>query len=397
MSRLTKVRKLLYLVLWGSALLSLGSRLQFLPTPLRFAMYASALLSNAPGVLVISKLFGYAWSRSLWGVFSSALVSTLLWEPLLRWIERPLRRHPEAPEAGGRMRRRTFLLLGTGATVGGLGVTYSTAIERHNFQLRGHKLYLPQLPPQLAGLRIVVLADMHLGPVNRPQDLRPAFALAQSLKPDLVLLPGDFVHLSSRYFSEAAELIASLKPQIAGAMFGTWGNHDHWNDREKGEPELRRAGCQILTQQARVITPQRTLDTSGPGLWIGGVDDMWEGKPDIWKALRGIAPDQPRLLMCHNPDVAEVQKGPRVDLMLSGHTHGGQIYLPGLGSPIVPSRYGQKYARGLVSGPHYPVYVTRGLGVGGIPVRLGVPPEVTCLELHPSNQGFFWESLDYLG
>jgi predicted MPP superfamily phosphohydrolase len=93
----------------------------------------------------------------------------------------------------------------------------------------------------------------------------------------------------------------------------------------------------------------------------------------------------PRLLLSHNPDVAEekafVGSGLRVDLMVSGHTHGGQIYIPGLGAPFVPSRYGQKYAQGLVQGPTCPVFVCRGLGLSTLPLRVGVPPEIAVLEL----------------
>ncbi len=144
---------------------------------------------------------------------------------------------------------------------------------------------------------------------------------------------------------------------------------------------MPKAGCQILTNQSLVLTRSRGLARSGEGLWLCGLDDLWAGKPKLVATLASIPANQPRLVLSHNPDVAEEQFGARVDLMLSGHTHGGQVRIPTLGTPILPSRYGQKYASGLVQAPEYPVYVSRGVGSSGLPVRFGVPPEVTLFQL----------------
>lgn len=366
------MRKRVYLVLWGTTLLAVLSKLAFLPGVVRFVMWLSAIVANAPGVVVIGQLFGYLWVRTIPGYLGAALLSTVLLEPLIRWLERPVSAVCQA--------RRAFLLSSAGVAVGG----YSFAVERVNYQVRSHRLYLPDLPAGLEGLRIVLMADLHCGPVNRPESLLPALRLANECKPDLVLLPGDFVHYSKVYFAEAAEWLDGLRPTIPGGVLLSWGNHDHWNGLEEGQRVLN--GHHQLLQQRLVLGRDRSLRAEGKGLWLCGLDDLWEGKPDLAGLLRGIPADQPRLVLCHNPDVAEEQAGARVDLMLSGHTHGGQVRLPGLGSPILPSRYGQKYAAGLVLGPNYPVYVTRGLGVGGLPLRLGVRPEITVFELHPNTK-----------
>ena len=125
--------------------------------------------------------------------------------------------------------------------------------------------------------------------------------------------------------------------------------------------------------------------TSAEGLCLAGVGDLWTDRQLYARALAGVPGTTPRLLLSHNPDIAEerafVSSGFRVDLMLSGHTHGGQIYIPGLGTPILPSRYGQKYAQGLVQGPTCPVFVSRGLGTALLPLRVGVPPEIAVIEL----------------
>ncbi len=366
------MRRRIYAVLWGAALLACLAKIPILPGVVRFGFWLICIVVNAPGVLVVGKFFGYLWVRTVTGFLLSALFSMLLWEPVIRWLERPVSRA-----------RRVFLVGGAGLVLGG----YGAAVERVNFQVRSFRLYLPDLPPALEGLRLVVMADLHCGPVNRPGGLRRAAQLANECRPDLILMPGDFVHWSHSYFPEAAEWLESLRPRIAGGLVTSWGNHDHWNDIAKANGLL--GACQgfRLREDKLVLTSGRTLERSGSGLWLCGLDDLWEGQPDLAGVLSGIPENQPRLVLCHNPDVAEEQRAGRVDLMLSGHTHGGQLYVPGLGTPVVPSRYGQKYASGWVIGPGgFPVYVTRGLGVGAVPIRLGVRPEITVFELHRNDK-----------
>jgi uncharacterized protein len=118
-------------------------------------------------------------------------------------------------------------------------------------------------------------------------------------------------------------------------------------------------------------------------LCIAGVDDLLEGSVDVESALRGVPEETPRVMLSHNPDVAEAAEliGKRVDLMISGHTHGGQVVLPIIGNPAIPSRYGQKYAYGRVRGPVCPVIVSAGVGMSLVPVRIGVRPEVVEITL----------------
>jgi predicted MPP superfamily phosphohydrolase len=380
-----KVRAIAYGVVWGSTLLAILSKLALIPGVVRFAMWAVAVVVNCPGVLLLGQSRGYLFVRTPPGHVLAALLTCLFLEPILRWIERPLKRPELDPEKAARGVTRRALLLTGGALAGSsLMAGYSFLIERKNFQLHAYRLFLANLPVGLEGLRVVVMADLHCGPVNRPGDLLPAIRMANRCKPDLILLPGDFVHVSKNYFAEAAELIELLQCRLPGGILMSWGNHDHWNDVEAARSTLSQTQGQIVVQDRRLLQPDRTFSSSGRGLWIAGVDDLWDGKPDVPGVLRGIPRDQPRLLLAHNPDTAERQACRRLDLMLSGHTHGGQIHIPLVGTPIVPSRYGQKYASGFVQGPSYPVYVTRGLGVGGLPVRLGVPPEVTFFELQAS-------------
>jgi predicted MPP superfamily phosphohydrolase len=120
---------------------------------------------------------------------------------------------------------------------------------------------------------------------------------------------------------------------------------------------------------------------SGESLWLAGVDDLWRGRPNLPSALAGIPQRSAVILQCHNPDFMEEVPDARVGLALCGHTHGGQIYLPALGSPWIPSKYGEKYRHGLVQGPKSQVFVSRGLGEAGVPLRMNSLPEINLITL----------------
>lgn len=334
------------------------------------------ILLNVPGWLMLLGLGKVAWTYTWWGRVLCAALTLAACEPLLRWLERPA----AVPQQGG-MSRRAFLVTTGGATTAALAGGYAGLYEPYHCRLEQHVLGLRDLPAELEGLRVVVMSDWHCGPFHRPAQLAKVMQLANSCRPDLILLPGDFLSRSSRYWPEAAELAALLRPRIPGGVFLSWGNHDYRHGIEPGLELMPAAGCQILTNRRMVLTPRRDLQQEGRGLWICGLDDLWEGQPQLGQTLAGLPEDQPRLVLSHNPDVAEEQIGPRVDLMLSGHTHGGQVRIPEFGPPVIPSKYGKKYASGWCEGPGYQVYVGRGVGTSGLPVRCGVPPEVTCFHL----------------
>jgi predicted MPP superfamily phosphohydrolase len=177
--------------------------------------------------------------------------------------------------------------------------------------------------------------------------------------------------------------LARLKARIG--TVAVLGNHDWWQDGDLTQQTFHQVGIPLLDNNRLIVTPARRLANTGTeGLALCGVGDLWEDKQDYRRALDGLPARMPRLLLSHNPDVAEeiafIRSGLRVDLMLSGHTHGGQVHIPLLGTPIVPSQYGQKYAHGLVQGPACPVFISRGIGVSRLPLRIGVSPEVAVLE-----------------
>jgi uncharacterized protein len=349
-------------------------------------------LLQAPGAFLV-RLLGYHIGLHSGLVDWLVVRATVL--PLLFWIGYRARTVRDwatatptpAPPGGGLITRRR--LLWTGLALGGAAAAtfgYALLVEPRWFRVTRRTFPIRGLPSSLAGLRIVQITDVHHGPWLPLASVRHVVEAANALEPDLVFLTGDYVLSSDVYIQPAIAELARLRPKVA--TLAIMGNHDWWEGPELTRQELTKAGFVLLENARRVLTPDRRLvDAAEDGLALAGVEDLWEGKPHYQRALGGLPETMPRLLLSHNPDVAEepdfVASGFRVDLMISGHTHGGQIFVPGMGTPIVPSRYGQKYAQGLVQGPTCPVFVCRGLGMSILPLRLGVAPEIAVLELTP--------------
>lgn len=285
--------------------------------------------------------------------------------------------------------RRQFLARGTQlcGTGTALALGYGVAIEPHRYDITRRRIAIRDLPRSLDRLRIVQLTDLHHGPWLSRDFLREVIDASNRLQPDLCLLTGDYIHQAAEYARPVVQELRRLRPRIG--TVAVLGNHDWWEDVERVRAELTAAEIPILDNARRVLTPDRRLVANDDaGLALAGVGDLWEDVPDYAAALDGLSEHLPRLLLSHNPDVAEdrrLTQNYRVDLMLSGHTHGGQIRFPFLGAPIIPSRYGQKYAKGLVHGPAFPVFVCRGIGTSMLPIRFGVPPEIALLELRRAD------------
>lgn len=291
--------------------------------------------------------------------------------------------------------RRAFLadsiLVSGAACAAGVGV-YSSVVTPWSLRVARHRVAIRGLPAALDGLRLVQITDTHLGPRIPAAFIREAVELARSLKPDLYLLTGDSVHMGVDYIAPAAKFFAPLREQRKGLIgtLGVLGNHDHYADAPRMSAALQDVGVRMLDNRrlfidarSRELTP---IPRHADCLCIAGVGDLLEGVVDTGAAFRDVPPEMARLLLSHNPDVAELPSltgagSPRVDLMISGHTHGGQVRLPLIGSPLIPSKHGQKYAHGLVRGPAFPVLVCAGVGMSLVPVRLGVEPEILELTL----------------
>lgn len=252
-------------------------------------------------------------------------------------------------------------------------------------------------------LRIAILTDLHVGsPFNGVSKLRRIVAATNEARPDLICLLGDLViqGVIGGRFVEPETIAAELQQLHSGArvepkqlhsdagarvepksfrsstgVVAVLGNHDGWLDHDRVQRALEANG--ILVVEDRAVR----IETAAGPIWIAGISDLWTGRHDIAAALASVPDDAaPVILLTHNPDVFPDVPA-RVTLTLAGHTHGGQVRLPLVGRPIVPSQFGQRYAAGHVveSGRH--LFVATGLGTSILPVRFRVPPAITVLTL----------------
>ena len=286
-------------------------------------------------------------------------------------------------------RRRFFKKsfdIAIGSTLSG-AMGYSLVMEPGEIRVNHLQFPVHDLPKSLNGLRLAQVSDIHHGPWLSIEHVRRVVEKTNALDADLILLTGDYVYDSPVYIEPVAAELAKLKSRIGSLAI--LGNHDWWHRGVPIKSALAQNGIPLIDNSRVMLTADRKIvnaDTglkTEHGLWIAGVGDLWEDFPDYRAALHGLPAYQPCLLLAHNPDAAEDQKflagNYRVDLMISGHTHGGQAYVPGLGTAWTPSRFGDKYRCGLVQGPASQVFVSRGLGEAGVPLRLNCPPEINLL------------------
>jgi len=271
-----------------------------------------------------------------------------------------------------------------------LGSAYAAMGEPNWLEVTQPTVPLPGLPASLDGLTIAQLSDLHVTPQDGVDLVRRAVEAVNRSRADLIVLTGDYVTHSADYTSLCVAPLRLLQAPLG--IYGVLGNHDIWTDADRVAAGLREAGVTVLRDETV------SLRVGEGRLWLVGIDDTGhtsgpgdrcDASERLWcdacsrgaEMLDALPAAEPRLLLVHNPDVHETLPAQRVDLALSGHTHGGQVRLPFFGAPLLPSCYGRKYAQGLVQAPHWPVYVNRGLGTISPKVRFNCRPEVTLLTL----------------
>ena len=273
-----------------------------------------------------------------------------------------------------RINRRTFLR--TVLTLAGAGTATAAQarwVEPHFLDVSQHDVFLPDLAPALDGLRVAHLTDLHRGPITPDDVLVRALAATTSLKPDAVFLTGDFVHGHHRDAAPLARLLveSGLSPRLG--VWGCLGNHDYSSSADEVTRALADiAGLRMLRNEAAEIAP---------GLWVAGIEDTLRGRPDARKAVAAIPASAAVVYLSHNPvGVFGVDENPW--LVLAGHTHGGQICLPGLPPHFPPGMDGFPLIAGWGVFDRARLYVNRGVGMGMVPLRLNCRPEVALFTLH---------------
>jgi uncharacterized protein len=279
--------------------------------------------------------------------------------------------------------RRRFLLAGACASTS--LALYGGEIERHWIEVAHRDVFLPGLSKPFDGFRIAQLSDIHMDEFTEPFFLRDAVRHINNMKPDAVFLTGDFVTngiLPRKSAISSAWQCANLLKQLqCPHRYAILGNHDAF----VGSTEV--AGALIANGIPVLVNAHLPIERAGARFWLAGLDDAIQGKPDpelaIPESIRNV-PHEPIVLLCHEPDyVDDLLKTPlagALSFMLAGHTHGGQIRVPLVGPMVLPP-LGQKYVEGWFRFGNLQLYVNRGLGTVGVPVRFDCPPEITLFTL----------------
>jgi predicted MPP superfamily phosphohydrolase len=233
------------------------------------------------------------------------------------------------------------------------------------------QIYLRRLPRELDGLRVVQLTDIHHSPFTSREQIERAVETANSLEPDIIALTGDYISKERAYAAPCAELLGRLYARYG--VYAVLGNHDHWTDAALITDLFRAEGIKVLVNEGMRFEKQ------GAAFWLAGVDDTMVGLEDLSLALAGSRDEEMKLLLAHNPIILRRAARADVDLVLSGHTHGGQVALRAEGS--ASSRARRRTLAGLARHGSTQIYVSRGLGTVVLPIRYGCPPEVSFLEL----------------
>jgi uncharacterized protein len=314
-------------------------------------------------------LFSSVWTFGLFGSYCIGLVSHLA-----GW----LRQKPDGPtQAGSRTVSRREVVSGLAKAAIGAPfavAAYGTFIGRKQFELREVELSFPDLPPSLDGLRIAQITDIHAGPYLGLKDVERVVAMANETRPHLAVVTGDLITQQGDPLEQTLARLAALKADAG--IWGCMGNHeDFTNSKGFTESYGRKLGIDFLRQR------QESLRFGDATLNLGGVDYQWQTRPYLVHAEDLIKPWAFNLLLSHNPDVFPKAAKLGYDLVLGGHTHGGQVTVEIVEQWVNAGHFFTPYVAGDYHIGKTALYVSRGIGTVNLPMRIGALPEVTLVRL----------------
>ena len=276
------------------------------------------------------------------------------------------------------MRKKIMIVVGLLAILVA-AIAYSVLTQLRGVSYPRYEVSVRGLPPAFDGFTIVQLSDTHVGIWTRPGYIRKIVAQVNAMHPDLIVLTGDYVNRFEHSCIPSGRSLRGLEAKHG--VYAVLGNHDYWVNADAMTKALRESGVDVLFDEQRKITVGKESIT------LVGLDDEWEGNPDYDKALQGLSADDICIVLAHNPDAALHLKGRPIQLLLSGHTHGGIFNLPWIGPVSTTTRLGRKYASGMFEINGIRTYVSRGIGlVSGMPFRFRCPPEVPVFVLTSDSQ-----------
>lgn len=266
----------------------------------------------------------------------------------------------------GAPRQLAFTAAAALSLVSGLGALGSRP------RVRNRSVRIPDLPRALDGYRIGQISDVHCGPHTPASRVRGWVARLNALDLDLMTVTGDLITSGESHVSDVAEALGALRAR--DGVFACMGNHDYFTDGEHLVRELERNGLAVLRNRGVVV------ERDGARLYVAGVDDTWTSRHDIGRALADRPAGVPAILLAHDPNLFPSAVERDVELTLSGHTHGGQLAVPGV-RRLSLARFITRYTAGLYRRGRSALYVNRGAGTTGPPLRLGAPAELAVLTL----------------
>lgn len=271
------------------------------------------------------------------------------------------------------MNRRKFLKMACYGGATALLTSYPVFIERNLVQINNYRIPVPSLPKAFNGFRVVHLTDLHLGFLVSESFIEEVIKKANNLKPDIIVCTGDYVHArnSTKEIDSVWPILSKLK-----AIYGVYsvlGNHDHWADTQKSLQWLQRSG-QSVRHTCKPIYKGKDR------ILIGGAGDYWEDELNIDLCFSTSDEGDCRILLTHNPDSIDTVFETPLSLILSGHTHGGQVSIPFFGPPVLPVN-NKRYSSGLIETEKGNLFISKGIGWAIYPIRFNCYPEIAVHEL----------------
>ncbi len=276
------------------------------------------------------------------------------------------------------MNRRRFLKTLSFAGLGTLAAT-SLVVAKDTLAFTTTRSSV-KLPHLTSTLKLVQLTDLHYGHFVTADWVERWVKAANLERADLIVVTGDIIDraVPAAELEKIADLLGQLEARLG--VYAVLGNHDYFYR----SPDVSVRGLQRRLEARGIRVLVNENERVRDDLWLAGIDDLWLGSPNLGYTLRGLPPSAASVLLSHNPDILATVPA-SVGLTLSGHTHGGQVRVPGLRTLFNVSNYGERFQRGWVKGfQGAQGYVSRGLGVGGLPLRIFCPAELVVLELHPA-------------
>lgn len=275
---------------------------------------------------------------------------------------------------GANWRRRFILLFLLGAALW----CFYTLLEPYWLENKFYTISSKEIPQAFDRTRIVLVSDIHHGPYFSKKRIGKLVQRVNRLRPDLVVLGGDYIQQKREYVRPCFDALKYLRAPLG--VYGVMGNHDHREGADLIRQNMKENQFKLLDNRALWVS------RGGARIKIGGVGDYLKDSQDVKPTIRDVAVRDFVILVSHNPDYIEELRTNKIDLMLCGHTHGGQVTVFGLYAPRIPSRYGQKFRTGRIIRNHMTLLVANGVGTEGLPIRFFARPQIVTVILRKGEK-----------